>query len=798
MRILTILVTGLACGLAVGQPLAGPWRFDNGGEFPGAAGSLAGGGAGAFTLAYDFTGGGRYVAAYFDFAEPVSVGSFQFAVKKPAAAQLTVRVSDSTGQTFQKSVSFDSEDWTTLSFDMRGWTGHWGGANDGSLHQPLRTVGLLVEEAGLRKPKGEVLTKDWRYTEGVAATAGGGALQGEYVATRFTADEGWHRSGGNGPTLSHPSLSLFGKPDMLMLRVRGGSEAKGTPVTIALGSHFHQYERVAGVLNGEEQVFEIPPPPDGWTQSGAAEDHVEYPLRLQRVSADAKAPGGDTVEFLELRCRTTLPAERAITVLPRVVETEADPAGRELAIVCKAWNLHDREWHAQAVARIRNWEGAVIDTDTADVTLPARGEPVTVALESDIPYTTAFAEIEVELTAPNMMPATGYATYVQPQEGAGDTALRPELPWGMGVYLYRYGNAEAMDKIAALAQAAGVKWTREEFSWAGMEPERGEIHFEYYDDVVNTARRHGISVYGLLSYWSNWTKAYTPEGIDDFCRWTAATVRHFKDRVKHWEIYNEPNIFFWDGPKELYPELVKKAYATIKAEDPEAQVLAISTAGIDRKFIDLCLQAGAPFDILTIHPYRGKLVDRAFVKELRDVAAQVGNRPVWITEMGWSTQLGSVDERTQAQLLARCYLGAVGSGAVQSMGWYDFRNDGADPFYNEENFGVLRHDYSPKPAYRALAAICRTFDNGTPSMEEVDNGFVFRMGDAAAVWSARPGRVSFKAPAGVRVINLMGETITAAREGDLLLPAHSPVLFKGSQPEFQILGGNDEPAKVSF
>lgn len=795
MRMLTVLLLGALCGMAGGEPLAGAWRFDNGGEFPGAAGAVSAEKDGGFALRYDFTGGGRYVAAYCDFPQPRVVGSVQFAVKKPACAQLTIRITDDTGQTFQKSVSFDSADWSALSFDMRGWASHWGGANDGSVHQPLHNVGLLVEETGLRRPRGTILSKDWRITEAAATTSGGGTLHGEYVATRFKAEEGWSGSGG---AARHASLSLFGKPDTLLLRVRGA--VKGPQVRIVLGSHFHQYERVAGVLDGGEQVFEIPSPPEGWTQSGAAEKDVDYPLRLQAVTAEAVDASGTAplVEFVDLRCRTTLPAERAVTVLPRIVETEADPSGRELAIPCTVWNLHDREWDAQAVARIRNWEGAVIDTDTVEVKLPARGEPVTIELESDIPFTTAFAEIEVEITAPDMPPARGYATYTRPLEGGGDTTLRPELPWGMGVYLYRYGSAEAMDQIAAQAQAAGVKWTREEFSWASMEPTRGQIDFSYYDNVVDTARRHGISVYGLLSYWSNWTKAYTPEGIDDFCRWTAATVAHFKDRVKHWEIYNEPNIFFWDGPKELYPELVKKAYATIKSVDPEAQVLAISTAGIDREFIDLCLDAGAPFDILTIHPYRGRLVDRAFVKELKDVAAQVGNRPVWITEMGWSTQVGSVDEKSQAQLLARCYLAAVGSGTVQSMGWYDFRNDGNDPFYNEENFGVLRQDYSPKPAYRALAAICRTFDKGAPTLEEVENLFIFRMGDAAAVWSPREVQVSFKAAAGVRVSNLMGEDITAAKEGLLTIPPNSPVLFKGDQPRFRVKAARKEASIISF
>src|SRR5690606_28249451 len=178
-----------------------------------------------------------------------------------------------------------------------------------------------------------------------------------------------------------------------------------------------------------------------------------------------------------------------------------------------------------------------------------------------------FVEALIEFDSPQgSFSARAYSAQADPDPG--DATLRPDSPWGMGVYLYRYpdpaGGDDSMERAAALAQAAGVKWSREEIRWARTEPRKGEYDFAFYDSVVDTARKHGISVYGLLSYWSDWTKAYTEEGIDDFCVWAKALVGHFKDRVKHWEIYNEPNIFFWQGPKELYPVLMRKCYTAIK------------------------------------------------------------------------------------------------------------------------------------------------------------------------------------------------------------------------------------------
>ena len=267
------------------------------------------------------------------------------------------------------------------------------------------------------------------------------------------------------------------------------------------------------------------------------------------------------------------------------------------------------------------------------------------------------------------------------------------------------GDRSKVTALATSDEIVGDQVSAEPVIWA-YERGKGRVvastlgHFDwtFHDQVVAAAKRHGIAVYGLLAYWSDWTRPYTPDGIADYCRYVRAVVEHYKVDVHHWEIYNEPNIFFWQGPREMYAELLKQAYATVKAADPTALVLGCSTAGIDTRFIEQTLALGAPFDVLTIHPYRPVLDDTAFARELRDVQRLVAPRPVWIAEMGWATQtehnalradFAPNSERRQAELLARTYLGALVSGAVANVSWYDFRNDGDDPFDFEANLGVV-------------------------------------------------------------------------------------------------------------
>ena len=211
----------------------------------------------------------------------------------------------------------------------------------------------------------------------------------------------------------------------------------------------------------------------------------------------------------------------------------------------------------------------------------------------------------------------------------------------MGAYLGRYHGRE-LEQMALKAKESGVKWIREDFEWGNIEAEKGKFNWAFTDSVVKIARKNGISVYAIVAYWPSWTREYTKEGIDDYIIFLRELVKHYKNDIHQWEIWNEPNIFFWQGPKEMYAELLMKSYIAIKDVDSTAQVLGISTSGIDFDFIQKMQELQAPFDVLTIHPVSSKLVESEFISELKkasDMAVLPGGkqRPVWITEMGWTT-----------------------------------------------------------------------------------------------------------------------------------------------------------------
>jgi hypothetical protein len=130
------------------------WTFYNGMEFPGATGSLAAGtghtGKGA-VLAYDLSAGGHYVSASLSLSPPVTAAVIGFWAKVPPGIHATLRVVDTSGQTLQYDVSrpleaFDPTAWFHQFVELDAPSSHFGGANDGAVHQPVTAVTVLAAD----------------------------------------------------------------------------------------------------------------------------------------------------------------------------------------------------------------------------------------------------------------------------------------------------------------------------------------------------------------------------------------------------------------------------------------------------------------------------------------------------------------------------------------------------------------------------------------------------------------------------------------------------------------------------
>ena len=137
----------------------------------------------------------------------------------------------------------------------------------------------------------------------------------------------------------------------------------------------------------------------------------------------------------------------------------------------------------------------------------------------------------------------------------------PVIPDGVGVNIHFVkGHERDLDLITA----AGFKFVRMDFAWAGIERKQGEYDWSGYDELTANLEKRGIRALYILDY-SNplYEEEVTsknpisgqqhkttaspqhPEGVAAFAKWAGAAAKHFSSRKIIWEIWNEPNIHFW-------------------------------------------------------------------------------------------------------------------------------------------------------------------------------------------------------------------------------------------------------------
>lgn len=309
----------------------------------------------------------------------------------------------------------------------------------------------------------------------------------------------------------------------------------------------------------------------------------------------------------------------------------------------------------------------------------------------------------------------------------------PVLPAGVGVNIHFItGHEQDLDMIAA----AGFKIVRQDFFWTDIERKKGDYDWSEYDILTSNLEKHGLRPYYILDY-SNplyegrgtSTNPITgameehavaspqhPESIAAYAQWAAAAAVHFRGRGVIWEIWNEPNGFFWK-PKPDAAQYAALALATAKqisSADPHACIVAPACAGFNWKFLETVLQSGMLeyLDAVSMHPYRGKAPetaskDYARLRELITRYAPPGKTiPILSGEWGYPSSTNGVPVQTQAAFIVRQQLSNLLNGVPLSI-WYDWRNDGQDPGNREHNFGTVDFDMKPKPAYLAIQTLTR-------------------------------------------------------------------------------------------
>ena len=307
-------------------------------------------------------------------------------------------------------------------------------------------------------------------------------------------------------------------------------------------------------------------------------------------------------------------------------------------------------------------------------------------------------------------------------------------PWaGTQCHVYGWRNVPL---LADLLAAAGIGIVRDEPVWSSCERTKGVYAMpDMFEGFVDALLARGIRMNLMLGYGN----ALYGNSVDKdaFTRFAAWTAEHFKGRIDRYEIWNEPQNFtfkkvYWqkgesdEGWVEKFVEFTHAADDAIRRVNPHA---VVGVTGEDvRHLLKLMLEKGIarPHNAIAFHPYchdqhrpeREYFLDD-FGAEFRELARKNGGAARWcITESGWTTYEGEGEYwdvagsypraslSGQAECIVRMYLAALEARCEYAI-QYDFRDDGLRRGYTEHNFGLVHHDWTPKPSYAAVAFMTR-------------------------------------------------------------------------------------------
>ncbi len=334
--------------------------------------------------------------------------------------------------------------------------------------------------------------------------------------------------------------------------------------------------------------------------------------------------------------------------------------------------------------------------------------------------------------------------------------------FGYGVQAHALGGDA--QRVVDMTKGMRFNWVKQQVEWHSHEGSKGQYDFGGLEPLVNAANAGGVNVLFSVVKAPHWARPGNtdfsvegpPANPQDFADFMGAMAGHFRGRVKAYEVWNEQNLHYEWGNEPLsaarYVQLLRATYRAIKANDPGAMVIsgALTPTGVNdgRLAIDDVNYLAQMYanglrgvcDGVGVHPsgynnpatvragwtdgaepgFKGhrSFFFRSTMESYRNVMVRYGDagKKLWVTEFGWASteNLGAGPaagyeyaaqntEGEQAQRLVDAFnlaraWGYVGPMFVWNLNFAPVSGPGDE----KAAFGLVRADWSPRPAYEAL------------------------------------------------------------------------------------------------
>ena len=331
--------------------------------------------------------------------------------------------------------------------------------------------------------------------------------------------------------------------------------------------------------------------------------------------------------------------------------------------------------------------------------------------------------------------------------------------YGFQVQLWHYDPVARSNVIGDVTQS-GFNWVTQQIDWQEVEVEPGNYDFSQLDNIVNEASAAGLKImlsfFHAPAFYRSETSGLMPADPSTFGAFMQAVAGRYAGQVQAYELWNEENLDREAGTGNVDPStylpLLEAGYTGVKSADPNALVLlgapsptSSNVPGVAIDDVSYLQQlyainggeAAGFFDVVSAHPsgfsnppdctpatpqcsLSGAWnTDDSFfaftrVSQYRDVMVQNGDagKQIWFTEFGYCSNptpppgyeyCRYITEDQQAIFLQQAYAMARQTPYVGAMFTWNLNFQLSVPQFDEKwGFGVVRDDYSGRPAYGRL------------------------------------------------------------------------------------------------
>lgn len=335
----------------------------------------------------------------------------------------------------------------------------------------------------------------------------------------------------------------------------------------------------------------------------------------------------------------------------------------------------------------------------------------------------------------------------------------PDLPTVTRPPRYAVHTLFIDETILHHAQAIGFDTVVQVLPWRDVNPEPAVWQWAAADALVRETLNHNLNLVLRLDMPPAWAQqpfaGGVPFDVAAYAEFVEQVAARYQGHIAGYIIWNEPNLAAeWSfsganlerqltigGGQVAYPPhyagVLGVAYARIKAAD--SQALAI-TAGLaptnenspramdDRLFLEqlLATQAADCFDILSVHAYgygQDPLAENTAaglhlgrIADLHDIMHTHGvDKPVWITELGYTVNRGSQPDVTLPQQAT--YLTAAFERIDTEWPWVELitlwnLSYGLPADDEIEGYSLLTNRVEKRPSYGAVQWYLERMDGG--------------------------------------------------------------------------------------